>query len=146
MLLRIKNSIEIKKFFSTKILDISWLIKADDDIAINTELLWNPCKTLARLLQNSRETLAKLSQNSRETLAKLWLLKIKNKLKSGIEFEKFFFTNILDISWLIKADDDIAINAELLAENLLTLNPSEDQIYCHVRWFPAPNRKGGSKW
>ena len=52
----------------------------------------------------------------------------------------------LDISWLIKADDDIAINAQLLAENLLTLNPSQDQIYCHVRWFPAPNRKGGSKW
>ena len=62
------------------------------------------------------------------------------------KIDKFFSTKNLDISWLIKADDDIAINAELLAENLLTLNPSEDQIYCHVRWFPAPNRKGGSKW
>ena len=73
-------------------------------------------------------------------------LRIKNRRKSGIKIEKFFSTKNLDISWLIKADDDIAINAELLAENLLTLNPSEDQIYCHVRWFPAPNRKGGSKW
>ena len=73
--------------------------------------------------------------------------RIKNRLKSSkIKIKKFFSTKILDISWLIKADDDIAINSELLAENLLTLNPSEDQIYCHVRWFPAPNRKGGSKW
>ena len=87
----------------------------------------------------------KLSQNSCKTL-KLSQNSCKTNYSAKIKIEKFFSTKTLDISWLIKADDDIAINAELLAENLLTLNPSEDQIYCHVRWFPAPNRKGGSKW
>ena len=55
----------------------------------------------------------------------------------------------IDISWLIKADDDIAINAELLAEEIDRIKPDvagADQIHCHVRWFPAPNRKIGSKW
>ena len=96
-------------------------------------------KSLARVLQEFQFRNLTVCNDSA-------CLRVKNKLKSGIEIEKFFSTKILDISWLIKADDDIAINAELLAENLLTLNPSEDQIYCHVRWFPAPNRKGGSKW
>ena len=49
------------------------------------------------------------------------------------------------IKWLIKADDDVAINAELLAEKLTDLKPF-DQIYCHIRWFAQPNRKEGSKW
>ncbi len=54
----------------------------------------------------------------------------------------------LQISWLIKADDDIAINAELLAEKLIDFETYQDldHIYCHVRWDPAPNRKIGSKW
>ena len=52
----------------------------------------------------------------------------------------------LQISWLIKADDDIAINAQLLQEKLFQLKENADQIFCHIRWFPAPNRKVGSKW
>merc|ERR1712100_757817 len=59
-----------------------------------------------------------------------WVSKLKTKTK---------------IKWLIKADDDVAINAELLAEKLTALKPF-DQIYCHIRWFAQPNRKEGSKW
>ena len=59
---------------------------------------------------------------------------------------KHLFKNwTFKIKWLIKADDDVAINAELLAEKLTDLKPF-DQIYCHIRWFAQPNRKEGSKW
>ena len=54
--------------------------------------------------------------------------------------------DLLQTKWILKADDDIAINFDLLLNELKELEPPKHQFQCHIRYNAWPNRNPVSKW
>ena len=70
----------------------------------------------------------------------------RNLVLKGVSWMEWTVTNCPSAKWIVKVDDDIAVNIFALEEYLEEQNNTKNEYHCLVWTRMKPSRNSNSKW